>query len=317
MNLKTVMPLGLAIVLGLVAAFVAKNTLSKRNADPEAAAQVKILVAKRDIGPGKAITAEDVQLSPVPGSAPPPNVFTDFNQVTGRVAGMAGIGLGLPINEAGLASKGTGSGLQSLIPMGMRAVTIDVNETTGLCGMVQPGCMVDVVTTLRQAKGEGSIAKTVVQNVKVTAVGSRVNPNPTPDQAEQGPARSVTLLVTPKDASAIELAASIARPRLVLRGNRDGETIDSAGVTLAELLGDTATGEKDPFAMTGLEERQVTATSANPPGQETVSKPVDQHPDVIRNVTLIRGGVETTVKFRMPRATRGEMTDTPTDLIAQ
>jgi pilus assembly protein CpaB len=317
MNLKTIMPLGLAIVLGLVAAFVAKNALSKRNANPEAVAKVKIIVAKRDISPGKQLSPEDVTFSEMPGSVPPPGTYNDFSAVAGRVACASGIAQGLPITEPVLAAKGTGSGLQALIPPGMRAVTIDINETTGLAGMVQPGCMVDVVTTLRTTKGDTSVARTVVQNVKVTAVGNRVNPNPSPEQAEQGPARSVTLLVTPKDAAAIELAASIARPRLVLRSNQDGVPVVMEGVTLADLLGEPKE-QADPFtAPVKLDHDPVKTEPTTKPAQVVATSTPEVQPDIVRNVTVIRAGAESSVKFRMPRAPRSEMSDSPTQSVIE
>src|SRR5690606_33654717 len=120
------------------------------------------------------------------------------------------------------------AGLQALIPEGMRAITIEVNEFSGLAGMIRPGAIVDVMSTL-QGSGEDAMARTIVQGVRVTAVGQRVSALEEQDE-EAGPARSVTLLVTPEQAEKIELAAVTSRPRLVLRSPADTEPTLSRGV---------------------------------------------------------------------------------------
>jgi hypothetical protein len=77
----------------------------------------------------------------------------------------------------------------------------------------------------------------------VTAVGQRVSvaaeqpknadgSTPAPEQI-----RSVTLIVTPDQAEAVELSTMSGRPRLVLRGNGDKTTSETIGVTVAELVG--------------------------------------------------------------------------------
>ena len=53
---------------------------------------------------------------------------------------------------------GTSGGLQALVPPGMRAVTIEVNNVTSMSGLLVPGARVDVVATLRNATGRASSA---------------------------------------------------------------------------------------------------------------------------------------------------------------
>ena len=52
-----------------------------------------------------------------------------------------------PILAAKLASKEAGIGLPPVIPEGMRAVSVRVNEVIGVAGYVLPGTRVDVVAT--------------------------------------------------------------------------------------------------------------------------------------------------------------------------
>jgi Flp pilus assembly protein CpaB len=136
-----------------------------------------------------------------------------------------------------LAPIGSGSGLQALVPPGMRAVTIEVNEFSGVAGLISPGCRVDVISTINDGRGgvDSRIAKTIVQNVKVTAVGQRTSSGAADAPPEMF--KSVTILASLEDAEAIELASAMGRPRLVLRGGRDNEVNATAGVSMNDLKG--------------------------------------------------------------------------------
>src|SRR5439155_12299060 len=121
---------------------------------------------------------------------------------------------------------------------------IEINEFSGVAGLLVPGCRVDVVSTLNDQETRHSVARTIVQNVKVLAVGQRLTVNNVGKKdeaamsAEAAVAKSVTLLVKPREAEAIELASTSGRTRLVLRGSFD-ESVRSGGdgVSVAELLG--------------------------------------------------------------------------------
>jgi pilus assembly protein CpaB len=139
---------------------------------------------------------------------------------------------GQAVTSTLLAPRGMGPGLQAAVPMGMRAETIEINEMTGVAGYLVPGCHVDVIQTLRDNKTGLPLARTLAQNVKVTAVGMRHNP-----QDGDGGGRSVTVLVTPPQAELLELCAAIGHPRFTLRNGNDLTPIDPKGVTMAELMG--------------------------------------------------------------------------------
>ena len=177
-------------------------------------------------------------------------------ELEGRVLATAAV-KGSPVLQSMLAPKGSGSGLQALIPDGMRTITIEINEFSGVAGNLVPGCRVDVVSSFNgDANGE-MVSRTIVQNVKVTALGSRRaaeneqagNGN---NAGAQNQVKSVTLLATPREAEAIELATATGRPRLILRSGKDGETLPSDGISVAELRHGSATPKKDPFQQVEL-----------------------------------------------------------------
>src|SRR5215217_1929454 len=148
MNWKTWVPLVLAIVLGVVAAKVARDTLSKnKTAATPAGKFTKVVVTKADITPGKELKAEDLTLAQVEADNVPSSSFKETTEVVGRVSETLMV-KGQPVVEAMLAPTGSGSGLQALVPPGMRAITVEVNEFTGVAGMLTPGCRVDIVSTI-------------------------------------------------------------------------------------------------------------------------------------------------------------------------
>lgn len=304
MKLKTWIPLVLAVVLGLVAMKVAKDVLAKKNAPGEARVNLsQVVVTKHSVPAGAMLRADDLATAKVGGDFAAEAVFRDPAQLEGRVV-TTGLVKGQPVMETLLAPKGTGSGLQAVVPKGMRAITLEINEFSGVAGFLVPGCRVDIVSTINADGGE-VVSRTVVQNVEVTATGRRTQPG---DDVE--PTKSVTLLVKPREAEAIELAAATGRPRLVLRSSGDRDLTRSDGITVAELRG----GQKrvDPFAgsLTELIKPHATSPSTRPATPDPLT-PVAFKPSAIEHtVKVIRGGVESEVTMTLPPETgTRQMTD--------
>ncbi|HEY0008917.1 MAG TPA: Flp pilus assembly protein CpaB [Tepidisphaeraceae bacterium] len=238
MNWKAWLPLGVAIVLGLIAARVAMNLVSAPQSGQSIQMQ-RIVVASRDIEPGAALTAEDLAPGQVDAANAPVGTFSAPHEATGRVTKIALV-KGQPILQSVLAHDGAGAGVAVTLPPGMRAFTVSIDETSGVAGMIQPTCRVDVVTTL-QSDGR-SKAKTLLENIHVLSVGSRLSPN----APQTEPAKSVTLLVTPSDAEKLELASSTGRVRLLLRNGHDQSLVGSDGQTIAELKGEVEVKATEP-----------------------------------------------------------------------
>ena len=105
-----------------------------------------VVVAAADLQLGSELKKEDVTVIQFPAGKTPEGTFANPQEVIGRGL-IVPIVKNEPILKAKLASKEAGSGLPPVIPEGMRAVSVRVNEVVGVAGYVLPGNRVDVVAT--------------------------------------------------------------------------------------------------------------------------------------------------------------------------
>lgn len=308
MNTKTWMPLAFALVLGLVAAVVAQRSMRNKNLQASQAT-LSLAVAKGAIAPGTALSAEDITLVAVPGqTTPAPQTFTSATELLGRVTA-APMVPGQAFVASLLAPKGTAAGLEALVPPGMRAVTVDLSESGSLAGLLMPGSRVDVVTTsVNRDAPDKTITRTILQNLAVAAVGQRLGSAKAEDGKELPVARTVTLLATPRDAQTLDLALTMSRLRLVMRGSGDQTPGDDEGVMLAELRGGSF-NEPTPaptpaVAVTPATQPAVAAVVASVPTTRP-GDPFARTSEIpTRVVTVILGSEERHVTFQEPAPVR-------------
>ena len=296
MNWKTWVPLVLAIVLGMVAAKAARDVIVKNRTTANSGKFTKVVVTRGDVHPGAILTPADLTVAQVEAASAPAESFASIDKVAGRVSETLMV-KGQPVIEAMLAPIGSGSGLQALVPHGMRAITIEVNEYTGVGAMITPGCRVDVIATLNDPKNDGRIAKTIVQNVKVTAVGQRTSGVEAPS-APHEMSKSVTILASLEDAEAIELACAMGKPRLVLRGGRDNDVMTTAGVSLNDLKGTGGRLDTGTSSMAVITPPTTAPAIIPPPVVITPATPTTMPANAVvlresidrRIVRIVRGG---------------------------
>lgn len=219
----------IALALGAVVASVVYNNLKAgtRSSKP---AGVDVVVAAGDLQVGTKIGENDVKVVLFPEGDLPVGSFHQNSQVVGRSVVMP-ISKGDFILPMKLAEPNAGSGLPSLIPRGMRAVSVRVNEVVANSGYVQPGTRVDVLVTGNPTGGEQQTA-TVLENVAVIAAGQRLERD-----SSGAPQTSavITLLVSPDDAQKLTLASSQGRIQLALRNPLDTKQEELASVKTGAL----------------------------------------------------------------------------------
>jgi pilus assembly protein CpaB len=133
-----------------------------------------------------------------------------------------------------------GGGLSMLIRPEMRAVSIEVNQVSGVSGFVLPGDRVDVLSTLDPRRdGQEAFTSTLLQSVEVLAAGQKTQQGETRPMTVQ----SVTLLVDPRGAEMLAHAQNQGELHLVLRNPEDQQQSAVASFTTRELLHGAVTRE--------------------------------------------------------------------------
>src|SRR5579864_144030 len=217
MNRTRLLMIGvLALALGFfVSVYVYRGLQPGNRSANESSADV--IVAAADLEVGAKIGQHDARIAKLPPAELPPNSYTKLSQVLGRGV-IVPISKGEFILPTKLAPENAGSGLPSLIPPGMRAVSVRVNEVVSVAGFVTPGTRVDVLLTGTPAGSSESQTTTVLQNVTVIAAGHTLERTAT-GEPQNTPV--ITLLVSPDDAQRLTLASSEGRIQLVLRNPLD------------------------------------------------------------------------------------------------
>jgi pilus assembly protein CpaB len=223
MNRNRLLMIGVvALALGLFVSSAVYSNIKGKN-QPGPMAGIDVLVASKDLAVGSKITNDSIKLVRIPEASVPANVIRQKTDVLER-------GVVLPISAgefilpSKLAADKAGSGLPSLIPPGMRAVSVRVNEIVSVAGFVLPGTRVDVLLTGNPGGGgNDQQTTTVLENVAVLATGQKLERNTSGDPEN---AIVITLLVSPDDAQKLTLASSQGKIQLTLRNPLDTKQQD-------------------------------------------------------------------------------------------
>ena len=242
MNRQTMIALGVAIVLGIVAVIVANAYLSGRErqiAQAEPQGLVRVAVAAMPLKYGDDITPEKIKFVPYPQASLPPGAHRSMAELLPqgkRRVALRPILVNQPLLAADLSGEG-GSSIAALLPDGMRATTIRINNVSGVAGFVKPNDTVDVLITRAAIGPDGvetgqQVTDVLLQNVRVIAMGASVNPN----NQKQSSTSSTTLEVTPVDAQKLVLGEKLGALSLVLRKPGEDQNIpDIETVALNDL----------------------------------------------------------------------------------
>jgi pilus assembly protein CpaB len=233
---QSMIALGVAVVLGLLAVFLANTYLTGSQRKAELAGTTKVAVAAAPLGYGVDITADKVRFVDYPNSAIPPGAFTNASQLIAagkkRVALMP-ISINEPILASKISGQGQGASIAALLPEGMRAASVRINDVSGVAGFVQPNDSVDVLITrdLPGAERNTQMTDVLIQNVRVIAIDQRSK------NADGSPkvAKTATLEVTPLDAQKLALAQEVGSLSLVLRkpGEQNNPVVET--ISMADL----------------------------------------------------------------------------------
>ena len=225
----------LAAMGAMLAAIVVFSAIRKRESEVQRAmAQtVQIVVAATDIPLGTKLEPDSVKLVRWSRDSVPQGGFTDPQAIADSFAKTQ-----FEANEPIVASKlfmgeKTSGVMPLLIPPGMRAMSVPVDEVSDIAGFVAPHTRVDILVAVAgTGPGEPSFSRIVLQNIEVIAVAQEIEH--VKDQPEV--VKVVTLLVTPIDAEKLTLASREGLLRLAMRNYSDAKIVATRGIGLPDLL---------------------------------------------------------------------------------
>jgi len=236
-NRNSLIFMGLAVILGLAAAFIARSRFEHNvTLITESIPMSSIVVVKAEIPVGTAIRAEHLDIVEWPSEFAPEGAFRTEATLHGRVP-RRGLALGEPILEAALLPVGSAAGLGALIGENRRAVSVKVDAVIGVAGFVTPGSRVDVLATLRRVDQEKALpySKVILENIAVLAIDQKLE-----DVGGTEPelVSVVTLEVDPKQAQMLIYSAHEGHLQLALRNPGDTASVNTRSVGVAEVLHD-------------------------------------------------------------------------------
>jgi pilus assembly protein CpaB len=245
-----------------------------------------VVVAIKALAAGSTLDRSAVTLRSVPEKLFPAGAFSRLEEVLDRPV-IGGIQADEPLVEARLGVKGSGMGLGPLIPPGMRAISVRVNDVVGVAGFVLPGMRVDVLVTGKPPDRPDTETQTVLQNITVLSAGQTIQ---TDGKSQPIVAPVVTLLVSPAEAEALTLANVEGHIQLVLRNSTDQAMAATHGRKLHELYGSSPPAQAAPAAPAAPTARRV----ASPPRPEASvrSLPVAVTAAQPEEMMVIRGAVK-------------------------
>lgn len=222
--------LGTAVGCGALAAYLAAAGLERPAPTPRSASALReIAVAARDLPAGTILAETDLRTIPWSGESLPAGFVGGTDELVGQGL-LTGVQANEPLMRSKLVGKGSNGGLPLIIPPGMRAMSVAVDEVVSVAGFVVPGTRVDVLVTAEGA--EAPTTRLILQNVQVLAAGQAFEPD---QQGKPQTSSVITLLVSPIEAETLALASAEGRIQLALRNTLDTGRAVTTGRSLASL----------------------------------------------------------------------------------
>ena len=269
----------LAMTVGAIFAF---STYRYVQATPErgpSAKKTPVVVAASGLDLGAALRAEDLRTINWPSEAVPAGTFNNPQELVGRGL-IQPVSQNEPLMPSKLAPVGAGAGLPPMIPDGMRAVSVRVNDVIGVAGYVLPGSKVDVLVTVSPTNQSTDMtSKVILNNVTVLAAGTRIERDVEKDNKPVS-VSVVTLLVDPLQSEALTLASTEGKIQLALRNPLDKTMPPTPGIRPAILLGQQG-APRAAVAVSRVASRRAPGPVAAPP--------VVAAPEPLPTIEIIRG----------------------------
>jgi pilus assembly protein CpaB len=288
---RTVIVLTVAVITAALASYGVYRAILRMPVKQVEVGTVNVVVAAEALPVGTQLRREQLKVVAWPQKTQVPGAYADPNDVIDRGV-IETIGMNEPVTSRKVASKEAGAGLSPVIPQGMRAMSVRVNDVISVAGYVVAGTRVDVLVTVpddnpNDGQNE-AMSRTVVSNLLVLAAGTRYDTEKSKDGKPQ-PSTVVTLAVLPEDGERIALAQGQGQLSLALRNPLDIDQTKTNGIKLVQLMrGGTA-----PEPKVDVETRKVVPRPRPAPAPVVAPAPPPPAAPVVYRVEAIRGAKRT------------------------
>lgn len=239
--------LAIALMLGVGGVYLANKLIQEQISEKEKALHgqlktVQVVVPTRDLQRGERVSAGDMSIREVPED------YADRNSVTpDRFETAIGQALVSDLQEGRALlwahlESGVVPTFSGKLPVGMRAVTVTVDQISSISGMLAPKDRVDLVMTMQD--GNKSATFPLLKKVQVLATGTRIEPGNTAQGGQPEAYSTVTLLLSPEDAKKVILAQDSGKMQAVLRNPDDDKPTSDEKITVSALLNHSNSGKQ-------------------------------------------------------------------------
>jgi pilus assembly protein CpaB len=236
-----------ALVMGAIAAFLARDWLAGHTAAVAEEEVGTIVVTNGALAFGEPFTTDNVVEAPWSAKSLPDGAFTKVQDLLkdGRRVALAAFVRNEPVVASKVSGPNQRASLSTVIAEGKRAVTVSVDDVRGVAGFIFPGDFVDVVLT-RTGNGEGAknYSEVILQHIKVLGIDQLAETR----QERPTVAKAVTLELTPEESLKILLATNVGKLSLILRQSSEKAVATEQRITESDLYD----GEAAPVPLIAL-----------------------------------------------------------------
>lgn len=224
----------MAVLAVVLMTFYVRGALNRA---PAPLPTTAVVVAKADLPFGTPLTPDQLQVVAWPRAslpdgvfASPDEIFKDAKRPTDRIVTVSMV-RGEPVLRSKVSGFGTRPTLSARVPDGMRAVSIHIDDVSGVAGFILPGDHVDVMLTRRV----NNALTTEVMMQSITVLGIDQLADQKADKPVVG--HTATVEVTPEQAEKLTLAQQAGTLSLTLRNQDTLDQVPIARVAESDLTG--------------------------------------------------------------------------------
>ena len=244
------MKLGIIIllILGVVAAACAAMLVGSLRSDSSGSGgknspEIEVATAKISMPAMTVITLDHVVKKEVPKQDLPAGRLISPSQVIGKVLAVPVV-KGQVLTDSCFVTEGTGAHLAAALPYGMRAVSVTLSSRAIPDDLLlYPGCVVDVLVSFRLSSSDQgqAISTTMLRGIQVLAVAGESVVSKSDNETDSanrgrrsGGSVTVTVMVDPKQAAALQLASDNGKIALAIRNPLDKNQVDMEATVLSQ-----------------------------------------------------------------------------------